>query len=340
MKSIGLDLHAASFTLVVLNGAGQVEKHASRATSGAELIEVLKEIRGPKTLIVEESHLAQWAKRTVKPYVDEFIICDPTRNAWIARDEFNDDRSSALKLARLHQGGFLKEIHHPEGPEEELRSLFLHYYDLGQQAIRFKNKVKAVFRQEAIRTSDQHFYDTEGHEAWLGKLRGVPHLALEARQDFAMLDLLEQQRQELLEGLRRRARQRPAYKFLETVPGIGVVIGVGYLALIETAHRFSRKNKLWRYAGMANQRQISDDHVYVDGPSASGNRPLKWLVHEHFHAAVLRTKASNRFKRQYEQLLARRLTEAAAERHVKRTLLSVVRAVWKKGEAYRDDLVK
>jgi transposase len=137
-----------------------------------------------------------------------------------------------------------------------------------------------------------------------------------------------------------RARRERGFALLQTIPGVGPVIASGYLALIETPHRFSHKNKLWKYAGYGNQRQESSDKVYVDKPSKTGNRPLKWLVGEHFMAAVKRKEPDNRFHRQYTALVARGLSEACAERHVRRTLLSVVRAVWRKGEEYRDDLVK
>ena len=150
MKSLGLDAHGASFTVLVLTPTGQIAKKLTRATSARNLIEVVESIPGPKTLIVEESHLAQWVKHTAEPYVDKVLICDPQRNAWIAKDQYNDDDSSAYKLAKLHQGGFLKEIQHPDDESVELRGLFLHYYDLNQQLVRFKNKLKAAFRQEAI----------------------------------------------------------------------------------------------------------------------------------------------------------------------------------------------
>src|SRR4029077_19858206 len=138
-------VHAASFTLEVLTASGQISKRITRQTSGRNLIEILESVVGPKTLVVEESDLAQWVKRTLAPYVDKLIVCDPQRNAWIAKDEFNDDSSSAHKLAILHQGGFLKEIVHPGDEGAQLRALFLHYYDLNQQLTRFKNKLKGTF---------------------------------------------------------------------------------------------------------------------------------------------------------------------------------------------------
>ena len=75
-----------------------------------------------------------------------------------------------------------------------------------------------------------------------------------------------------------QARREKGFRSLISFPGAGPVVVSGYLALIDTPYRFSRKNKLWRYAGFSNQRQISDDIIYRDRPTKTGNRVLKWIV--------------------------------------------------------------
>lgn len=337
MKALGLDMHGNQFVLEVLTARGQVAQRVSRPTSARELIDVVQAIRGPKTLVVEESHLAQWVKRTIEPYVDRLIICDPKRNHWIAKDEFNDDQSSAHKLAKLFQGGYLKEIQHPESKEESLRRLFQHYYDLNHQLTRFKNKLKATFRGEAIGVAGQGIYEEDQHEAWLKKLRKQKHLQHAARQRFELVDQLERLKDETSALMIKAARKNKGFKWIESIPGVGEVLTAGYLALIETPHRFSRKNKLWKYGGFSNKRHTSDDVVYVDGASNEGNRALKWVVVQHFQAAVIRSRpGANRFRRKYDELQRKGLNATAARRMVCRALLSTVRAVWMKEELYRD----
>jgi transposase len=337
MHILGLDAHSATFTLEIVNPRGRVCREVKRETSAENLIEAVREAPGPKVVVVEESHLAQWVKRTVERYADKVVICDPKRNKWISGDEFNDDASSAHKLAELYRGGYIKEIRHPDDGGATLRGLFLHYYDLNQQLTRFKNKLKAVFRQEAIGTAGQGIYAEAGHEEWLQKLRGLPHLQHAARQRFELVDTLEALKQQTYEVMVKLARRKAAYRLLDGIPGAGAVITTGYLALIDTPHRFSRKNKLWSYAGFGNKRHTSDEEVYEEHASKNGNRPLKWVVCEHFLHAVEQPRNANRFKRCYEELRRRGLDETAARREVCRKLLSTVRALWMKGEAYRDD---
>jgi hypothetical protein len=105
MKSIGLDVHAASFTMALLTAEGRLAWVRSNDTTAHDLIEVVSKVVGPKMLVVEESHLAQWVKRTLERYVDRLVMCDPRHNEWISKAQYNDDRHSAEKLARLLRQG-------------------------------------------------------------------------------------------------------------------------------------------------------------------------------------------------------------------------------------------
>lgn len=335
MKTLGLDVHSATFTMAIFSDRGRFMQFDSGETSEKSLIEAVQAYRGSKTLIVEECHLAQWVKRTLEPFVDRLVIADPKRNEWIARDDFVDDPTSARKLGHLWLGGFIKEIHHQDDGGAYLRALFIHYYDLTKQGVRFKNKLKAIFRQVAIKTHGRGVYRANDKKQWLDRLKDWPELRLEAKHAYENIERLEDQRAEVLRSMRKKVKHQSAFKNLATIPGVGDVIAIGYLALIGTPHRFSRKNRLWRYACLGNCYHKSDDRIYKDRPSVTGNRVLKWLVYRQFDGA-LRCNKPNRFTKSFGDYVSRGLGKKTARRHVCRSMLSIVRAVWLKGEAYRE----
>jgi len=197
--------------------------------------------------------------------------------------------------------------------------------------------VKATYRSVGIKASGGAIYQAEHRKGWLEKLQNHPHLHQQANRLFGVLDAVEQMKQETFTEMVRRARKvLPAYRLLKEIPGVGPVLATGYIAMLQTPHRFSKKNKLWRYAGLGNVLHKSDEAVYRQGPSKSGNRVLKWLDGQHFQGAVQRGKKSNRFKRAYQQAIRRGLSRQAARRQICRCLLSVVRAIWMKEEPYSD----
>jgi len=336
MNRIGLDAHSASFTMAVVDEAGKVTRCVNREMSAENLIEVVSAVRGPKELVVEESAVAQWVKETIEPYVERLIVCDPRHNRWISQADFNDDRTSAIKLAKLGRMGELKEVVHPDEDQAPLRREFYHYADLNKQIVRYKNKLKGTYRQVAVRAVGDGLYAEKSREEWLGRLAEWPALRRQAEHLFALIDALETMKQDSLKSLVGQARRDPGYALLLGMPGAGPVVASGYVALIGTPHRFSRRNKLWRYSSLGNHRHTSDEKVYQDRPSKSGNRLLKWVVTQQYMAAVERSGKPNVFQRRYERLLREGHGPKVARRVVCRSLLSVARAIWRKGEAYRE----
>ncbi len=336
MKYIGLDAHGATCTIGCLSHHDKLINCHRFETSARNLIDAVMAYPGKKILTVEESHLAAWVKRTLTPYVDKVIICDPKHNKWISHADYANDKIDAIKLARLLRGGYLKEIYHPEGKGERLRSLFLHYYDLNQQVTRFKCKLKAEFRQLGISTSGISIYNPNRRSYWQSRIKEYPYIQSQVAQYFQLIDLLEKMKRSTYQNMVNQARREKGFGSLISFPGAGPVVVTGYLALIDTPHRFSRKNKLWRYAGFSNQKQISDDVVYRDRPTKTGNRVLKWVVMQHFQAAVVTSKTPNRFQRRYQALIARGLSSKTARRTVCRDILASVRAAWRKEESYRE----
>jgi hypothetical protein len=219
-----------------------------------------------------------------------------------------------MKLARLLQGGYLKEIRHPDSLASDFRRLFLHYYDLNQQITAYKNKLRAVYRQEAISTNVRGFYTEAVQDKLRNALKDSGCLYLEAMNLYEIMESLAFSKMVTVDTMVRRARSHACYKLLDGIPGAGPVVTVGYMALVETPHRFSRRNKLWSYAGFANRRHESDGVVYRHQASHGGNRALKWIVIEHFNSAVILSKKPNRFKKQYEELLAGGLDRTASRR--------------------------
>lgn len=340
MKYIGLDAHPATFTLAVVNEDGNLINHVKRSTSGKNLIEVVSQVTGPKQLAVEESTLAQWINTILEPYVMDLTVCDPRQNRWIAEADHADDKTSAAKLAQLLRGGYLKAIRHPDRKMAELRRMFLHYYDLNHQITRFKNKVKAFFRQAGVHPSGNAVYRNEERGEWLNHLKNWRGLLHRTSDCLTVVDLLEEMKSGIRNKMSQAARKadRSSYRILRSVPGVGPVVATGYMAIIVTPERFSRKNKLWSYAGFGNTQHESGETVSTEGTSNEGNKVLKWVVTQHYQAAIRTSWEGSpcRFARKSSQLQQKGLDQKARRRSICRTLLSVVRGVWRKGEPYRE----
>jgi len=337
MIIVPMDVHAASFTYVTMTAKGQHSRAVKRPMSAQELIAAVQAIAGPKTVVIEEGPEAQWLKETLRRDADHVVICDPRQNRLIAEANFIDDAHSAIALGELYLGGYTKEVVHPDTQGAELRRHFIHYYGWNRHLVRAKSQLKAAFRQAGVHATGSNVYAPRHREQYREQLASEPALREHAERLWELIDLVEAAKSKALQSGYRLARKNKAYALMDSLPGADKVISTGYVALIGTASRFPKKNRLWSYFGLGNKRQLSGHTKDSTEASQGGNRIGKWLVGQHCRA-VLNRKDSNRFKEHYLDCRSNGLSEGDAQRSTCRCLLSVARTLWIKGEKYNESL--
>lgn len=303
--------------------------------SGTELMRVVNGVPGPKTVVLEEGPSAQWIKELLSKHVERVMICNPRTNRLISKAGFMNDERSALTLAELQIGNYTEEVVHPDSHGAELRRVFNQYYRWNKEIVATKSRLKATFRQAGVQATGSTIYSSSGRKSWRAKLSGEPALLMQAEQYWALLEFLEQSKSQTFKVCRKLAQQNPAYAMMDSLPGADQVISTGYVALIGAASRFARKNLLWSYFGLGNGGHKSGSSIDSTQASDQGNRIAKWLVGQHVRT-VLNGRQPNRFKDQYESCLRRGLSHGDACRSVARSLLSVARVLWIKGEKYQE----
>jgi transposase len=337
MPIIGIDTHSATCTFGVISEDGTVMESRTVSTSVKNLWSVICSIPCPRVVVVEENHLAAWVKVNLEPVADKVVVSEPRENRTISKAEFMDDRRSALELAQLYRQKRIKEVYHSPGVQADLRAMFMAYYDWMHQVARFKIKLIALFHGVAA-ALPAGMFELPARAETLKALKLHPIRLAQAQRLLMMIESAEHCKDLALKQMVKAARDLPAFKILDEMPGCGDMITCGYLGLIQTPHRFARENDLWRYAGFGIRHKESGGKAAPDRCSNSGNKPLKWVVLQHFTYAVQRGNKSNRFRRAFEDACARGLEQSAARRHTCRKILSTVKAIWSKGRRYDDSL--
>ncbi len=329
---IGIDAHCKYCDVAVVNGEGKLVSHLSVRTSAENLIEAVKKVRDERAVVVEESTLADWLQRTLSPYCDQFQVCDPMENDKIARSEKKSDRHDAHTLAQLYRGGYTKAVHHTQDMRHfELKEAVRHYHDVVNQVVRWKNKVKALYRKHGIFSLGDKVYDPAEGARYL-ELLPDPTSRQSGRDHLSVLATLERLRRKAERRMRRLSHRIGAVGLLQSIPGVGPVVAATVVAIVETPHRFPAKEQLWNYAGLAIARSESGGKSTTGRASKKGNRLLKKVL---MQAALSASKGDNRFGWRYRELSDKR-GNSIAQRTVARTILSTMYGMWRTGELYRE----
>lgn len=329
---IGIDAHCEYCDIAVVDEHGILVSQRSVKTGAKNLIEAVCKVKDTRIVIVEESTLAGWIKRTLTPFAEHVSVVDPKRNALIARSENKSDRSDAHRLAWLYRGGYTHSVHHTEDMRFfEFKEMVLHYHDCVNQVTRFKNKLKGVYRQHGLLRMPAAIYcPTEG----LDQIKRLPFASSRHRACtlLSMIEATEQAKTKARRKLQRMSGRFPAVELFLPIPGVGPIVAATVVAIIETPHRFPAKEQLWKYCCLAVAKRESGGKSTTGHASREGNRVLKKVLMQAAHSAA---RTDSRFGRRYREVRQRKDT-SVAQRTVARMIVATMYGMWRTGECYRE----
>jgi transposase len=331
---IALDTHCEFCEMAAISSSGRLVKRARCDTTIPALMAVLESIRRPRTLTFEEGPLADWLARNLRPHVERLIVCEPRRNALIAKDRDKDDPIDAEKLAQLLRGGYLKEVHQaPSLDRTLLKQHVSFYHDRVRERVRQGHQLVSLLRRHGVFASIGDVVDTdERRRLW----KGLPPRKL-LRDDLELIlvvyELLCEQEVKLRQQLTRLARGEEPVRRFQELPGFGCVRSLTFYVYIDTPARFASKSALWRYCGLGLERRHSGSGRCQVRLSKGGNRRLKNIL---LGAAKSATASpDNPFADKYTHWTGKEgVHPATARRNVARCLATTLWSLWKTGSKY------
>lgn len=338
MRTIAIDAHSTTCELALLSKKGKLVMRREIRTNAKDLIDAVSSIPGKKELVIEETELASWLNRSLKPCVDKLVVSNPKQNKWIAKSELSNDKVDAFRLGRLYQGGYIKEIYHPEDGRQRFKELVLEYHDLDKQVVRYKNKIKSKYRQNGIFPKGAAVYSTENRKNWVEQLPDSC-VVFQVNKWYKMLDLSVSLKEEVRKRVIKEGKKYPEIAKFQQIPGIGPIIASTVSAIIDTPFRFSRKNKVWSYARMGLRKKKSGRGYKPGGRerlSKDGNRILKKVTMTAVEG-TLRSR-DNPFRRKFHDLVINKhIDSSLAKLTIGRCILSTMIGMWKTGEDYSEE---
>jgi len=339
---IGADVDSKMTDLAVERGQKIVERYRVPTTVPA-LREVLGGIRRPRQLAFEEGPLAHWLWRNLRQEVDRLVVCDPRRNAYIARDGDKDDPIDAGKLAELLRGGFLREVYHSSDDRQTLLKRWVGlYHDRVGELTRQINKVRGCCRHYGLRPGSASWRDAQARAEWMAEVEG------DLREQLGVLwpglDTTLHQVEQCRRWLRRLGKAYPIITHWQALPGVGPIRATTLYAYLDTPWRFRTPEKLWKYCGVGLERASSGKDRW--GRPKVGLLQLAWQVNKRLKNAVVGAAVSaieqgaNPFAARYEALCRKGLTPANARHTVARKLLTVMWGMWKTNRPFNPALLE
>lgn len=346
-KYVGLDTDQATIICRVDDAKGNLVMESAIETSASSIRQFFRGLDGTIHVGFEEGTQAGWLYDVIRPLVAEVIVCDPRRNKLIQSGN-KADRIDASKVARLLRLGELHAVYHGERGTRGLKELVHGYQSLVADSTRAKNRLKAIFRSQAIRCRGKLVYSQEQRKQWLGKLDSAALIA-RASSLYEQADCLTKLRDKAHKAMISEGRRHPAYNRLKKISGLGEVRTAQIIAVVGWPHRFRTKRQFWPYCGLAVVTHTSSEYEIVDGQrrrkrnkqaqtrglNENYNRTLKAV----FKGAAATAVERPPFKQYRQRLIDKGIKPELALLTVARKIAAITLTIWKKGEEFDPERV-
>jgi transposase len=332
MDTIGMDLHKRESQLCTLTEAGELLERRI-ATTRERLTEVLG-ARLPARILLEASTESEWVARHLESLGHEVIVADPNFAPMYAtrRRGVKTDRRDARTLMEALRLGAYRPIHRASAAQRHVRAQLAVRDALIRTRTRYINVVRALTRRDGLRLTSG---TAEHVEARLAALPLAPVLQRELAPLRTVLAPVNAEIARADATLAAAADGDPLVQRLCSMPQIGPVTAVAFVATLDDVTRFRTAHQVAGYLGLTPREYSSGERQQRGRISKTGSPRMRALLVE-AGWRILRSRNPDlaHLRSWAEQIAARRGMNIAAVA-LGRRVAGILFAMWRDGATYQ-----
>ena len=278
----GLDVHKDFMQVCALAKDGKKRRDYRTGATADAIEEFTRGLRRDDAVVLEATFHTWAIVKILRRSRARVVVADPAQVKAIASARIKTDKVDAHILAQLLRLDFLPEVELPTRETWALRQIYTHRHQLRRQSVIAKNSIHALLNRSLIRYDDGLLFTQKGY-AWLERLRLPEAEALVLRHQTALLQAIQERLRDVDAEILDQARQHPDAALLVTIPGVDVLVAMGFLAAIDSIERFESPNKLAAYFGLVPRVRQSATTCYHGSITKAGSRNARWLAVEAAH---------------------------------------------------------
>ena len=290
----GIDLHARSMYICILDSKSQVKFHKNVKTSPEALMQALRPYLDNLVVAVECMFSWYWIADFCEDNNITFILGHALYMKAIHGGKAKNDKIDSYKIASLVKGGtFPMAFVYPR----DMRST----RDLLRRRMHLMRK-RAELLGHIHNTNTQYNYDSLCKNLAYKRNRKIldgrfsdPSVQKSIDLDVQLINFYDEQLTKVESYIRKHAKinDYQSYMLLNSVPGIGKIISMVILYEIYDIKRFPTVQKFASYARLIKCKAESAKKSYGTSGAKIGNAHLKWAFSE---AAVISLRGNPKAK--------------------------------------------
>jgi len=290
MNNIGIDIHKRYSVCVAQDEQGRrlaVARIEGNSVFG--FAQFFKSLGGRSRVVIEACW--NWGKiydlLETLPEVEQVVVADPLKTRLIASSQIKTDGIDANALATLLRGNFIARVHVPCKATRQRKDELRQRLYWARLRTRIRNRIHAVLdRQRELELPQcSDLFGKRGMTHLMQLQLPEPDGSL-LREDLALMTLLNQQMKEQERRITALNQSDKATGLLQTIPGLGPILGGVIAAEIDDISRFADPAHLCACAGLVPTTHASGGHIHQGGLLWACNKWLRWAFIEGAWVAI------------------------------------------------------
>jgi transposase len=330
---VGLDVSLKQTAVCVVDQAGKIKREAMIASDPDAITQFIA-AHAPHVARIglETGATSTWLwtelnKRGLP------VICIDARHAKAAlKMQINkSDRNDAAGIARIMQCGWYKEVRVKALDSHAIRAL------LGSRALLvglkrdLENQIRGLLKNFGLVIGRAKMNTFTARTVEL--IDGQPVLAAAIEPLLKAREALARQIAGLDRKLLRLARSEPQARRFMTVPGVGAITALCYLATIDDPARFKKSRSVGAYVGLTTRRYASGETDRTGRISKCGDSMLRCYLFEAANVLLTRVARWSTLKA-WGMRIAKRTSLSKARVAVARKLAVILHRMWIDGTEF------
>ena len=299
----GIDLHARSMYVCILDSAGTVLFHRNLPTEPQQLLEVIRPYQEDIIVAVECIFTWYWIADLCAEHAIPFVLGHALYMKAIHGGKTKNDKLDSQKIAGLLRGGLLPQAYvYPPAMRSTRDLLRRRMYLMHHQSelLAHIQNTNAQYNLPAF----QKRINYGSNRAQLPEHFPEPMVSKSIQADIEVLDALHQVLLKVEKAVLDQARDHDplALQLIGTVPGIGKILSLVILYEIQDISRFSAAGNFISYSRLVKCARESSGKKSGARNSKIGNVHLKWAFSE---AAVTFLRNNEPAQRYHHKLVSK-----------------------------------
>jgi transposase len=333
----GLDVSLKEISMCVVDDEGGVVFRKSLPFCPLAVRDALQERRlMPARIVHESGQISIWLQRQLEGLGLPAICIDARSAHKVLSAKLNkSDRSDAEGLAQLARIGWFTAVHVRSEDADRLRTIIGARDRFVRLRMELEAHVRGILKTFGIRLT------AIGNGRQRQRFRD--QISVARQSDPAPAAIIDQvlpshealcaAAAALEDEITAIARRHDLSRRLMTIPGIGPVVALNFLALIENTDRFPNTANVGAFLGLTPRRYQSGEVDYSGRISKPGDAAMRRLLYEAASTLINRVKRYSPLKSWAIRLAARRGFKKAAVATA-RKLAVLMLTLWKTGEEF------